>query len=80
MIASVPPSLQWSSWHRIYETLSRTTARPDAPAHSRRLLQDARALMELRGLRPYSIAPLAHAMNRWDHIGIPDYVWRSPMS
>lgn len=80
MIASVPLSLQWTSWHRIYDTLLRTTARPDAPVHSRRLLEDARALLELRGLRPYSIAPLARAMNRWDRVGIPDDAWRSPMS
>jgi len=85
MIASVPPSLRWISWQRIYKSLSRTATRadsaaqPDVSAHQRRLLEDTCALLELRGLRPYSARPLARAMERWDRAAIPDDAWRSPM-
>jgi hypothetical protein len=79
MIAAVPPALRWISWQRVYRSLARTASRPDVSPHHRRLLEDTRALLELRGLRPYSARPLARAMERWERAGIPDDAWRSPM-
>jgi hypothetical protein len=85
MIASVPVALRWISWQRIYKALARTAAHSDGAAqlevsaHHRRLLEDTCALLELRGLRPYSARRLARAMARWDRAAIPDNAWRSPM-
>jgi len=63
-----------------YRSLSRAAARPDLSAGHQRLLEDTCALLELRGLRPYSARPLARAMERWARTGIPAHAWRSPMS
>jgi hypothetical protein len=80
MIEAVTAALRWTSWQRVYRSLSRAAARPDLSAGHQRLLEDTCALLELRGLRPYSARPLARAMERWARTGIPAHAWRSPMS
>lgn len=75
MLASVPNTLRWLSWHRVYSALARIAERPDVAGHTHWLLQDTCQLLEIRGLKPYSSKPLDAAIEHWRNAGIPLDAW-----
>lgn len=79
MIASVPDSLRWTSWHQVYKTVARISATPYVAEHNRQLLGDVCQLLEMRGLKPYTSRPLADVMKHWESVGIPEDAWRLPI-
>jgi hypothetical protein len=86
LIDSVPDALHWTNWQAIYRIMSHLDADAAIPSHAQRLLGDACRLLELRGLRPYSVEPLLGAMLAWDAAAIQNpasllsFHYRSPIS
>jgi hypothetical protein len=72
LIDSVPSALHWTNWQAMYSLLSRLLERQSLPDNTLRLISDMCRLLELRGLRPYSIEPLERAMAAWESGAGPD--------
>lgn len=80
MIAAVPDALHWANWQQFYSIFLHASGDKGISENTRRLLEDACQLLALRGLKPYDTRSIVRASVRWESAGLPDGLWRRPLS